>query len=102
MAARILTTRRLVGAPSFAGAVATLAAETTAFAQAPPPANGAVKPLSDSLTGLAKAEYEAAKILYGTKDHAKAIVKFGRAYEISREPRLLFNIAVCQKNLRRY
>ena len=68
----------------------------------PPAAAPAVKPLSETLTGLAKAEYEAARIFYGDKDYANAIVKFERAYELSKYPRLLFNIAVCQKNLRRY
>lgn len=51
---------------------------------------------------MAKAEYEGAKILYGDKDFASAAAKFQRAYELSSDARLLFNIAVCQKNLRKY
>ncbi|MFT3776536.1 MAG: PEGA domain-containing protein [Minicystis sp.] len=72
---------------------------------APPsgaPAAPAVKPLAETLTGMAKAEYEAGRILYADKDYANAIVKFQRAHELSNDPRLLWNIAVCQKNLRRY
>lgn len=74
-----------------------------ADAPAPPPAAPApVKPLSESLHGMAKAEYEAGRVLYADKDYANAIVKFQRAHELSNDPRLLWNVAVCQKNLRRY
>ena len=51
---------------------------------------------------MAKAEYEAGKVLFADKDFANAIVKFEKAYELSKDPRLLWNVAVCQKNLRRY
>jgi hypothetical protein len=67
-----------------------------------PPADGAAKPLGETLTGLAKAEYEAGRVLYGDRDYTNAILKFERAYEIARDPRLLWNVAVCEKNLRRY
>jgi hypothetical protein len=73
---------------------------------APPPppqaAPAAPPPLSDTLTGMAKAEYEAGRILYGDKDFANAILKFMKAHELSKDPRLLWNIAVCHKNLRHY
>jgi hypothetical protein len=72
---------------------------------AAPPADAAPagpKPLAEALTGMAKAEYEAGRILYGDKDYQNAIVKFQRAYEISKDPRLLWNVAVCEKNLRHY
>jgi hypothetical protein len=82
---------------------------STAPGQPPPPppppaaaAPAAAPPLSESLTGMAKAEYEAGRILYGDKDYANAILKFMKAHELSKDPRLLWNIAVCQKNLRRY
>jgi len=79
-------------------------AATSAAPQAPvaPAAGQPAKPLSESLSGMAKAEYEGAKILYGDKDFASASSKFQRAYELSSDARLLFNIAVCQKNLRKY
>jgi len=69
----------------------------------PPPVTGTpAKPLSESLTGMSRAEYEAGRILYADKDYGNAIVKFQRAHELAGDPRLLWNIAVCQKNLRRY
>jgi LPXTG-motif cell wall-anchored protein len=58
--------------------------------------------LSDSLTGMAKAEYEAGKILYRDNDFANALVKFQHAHELGSDPRLLWNLAACEKNLRRY
>ena len=62
----------------------------------------AVKSLSDTLTGQAKAEYEAGKILYQDGDHKNALVKFQHAYEVSSDARLQWNIAACEKNLRHY
>lgn len=87
--------------PASATAAPPAAPSGSAAPQAAAPAQP-VKPLSESLTGIAKAEYEGAKILYGDKDFASAITKFQRAYELSGDARLLFNIAVCQKNLRKY
>src|SRR5262245_5084124 len=81
-------------APAATGAPS--AAASTPSAPSPP------KTLSETLTGMAKAEYEAGRILYGDKDYTSAIAKFQQAYQLSNEPRLLFNIAVCQKNLRKY
>ena len=91
-------------APAASAAPTAPATTATAAPTAAPAAQPATppKPLSESLTGLAKAEYEGAKILYGDKDFASAIAKFQRAYELSSDARLLFNIAVCQKNLRKY
>ena len=59
-------------------------------------------PLSASLTGMARAEYEAGKLLYQDGDFQNALIKFQRVYELSHDGRLLWNIAVCEKNLRRY
>jgi hypothetical protein len=71
-------------------------------APTPAPAAPTAKPLAESLTGMSRAEYEAGRILYADKDYGNAIVKFQRAHELANDPRLLWNIAVCQKNLRRY
>lgn len=70
----------------------------------PPPPAAAVTPapLSESLTGEAKAEYEAAKILYEDGDYAGSSLKFQRAYDLSKDPRLLWNRAAAEKNLRHY
>ena len=62
----------------------------------------APKSLSQTLTGTAKADFEAAKLLAGDGDYASALIKFVSAYEASKDPRLLWNLAFCQKNLRHY
>lgn len=91
--------------------LAAFAAPASSLAQAqpePPPAPAAPaapaapKPLADALSGSAKAEYEAGRILFRIKDYTNAIIKFERAYELSRDPRLLKNVALCEKNLQRY
>lgn len=63
---------------------------------------GEKKPLSESLSGIAKAEYEAGRILYMDGDYTTAVLKFERAYEESKDPRLLWNMAAAEKNLRHY
>jgi hypothetical protein len=60
------------------------------------------KTLAETLTGDAKAEYESGKILYGNGDFAGARIKFFAAHERSQDPRLLWNMAACEKSLRRY
>jgi hypothetical protein len=58
--------------------------------------------LADVLTGEARAEYEAARLLYEDGDYAGASLKFQRAYDASKDPRLLWNRAAAEKNLRHY
>jgi|GEM_PF-363329 len=65
--------------------------------------------LGEVLTGPAKEAYEAGKLLFGDGDYASALVKFRTAHELSasveggqRDARLLWNMAVCEKNLRHY
>jgi hypothetical protein len=85
-------------------------ADASAFAQKPapkPPAPAPAAPpsppeLADALTGEAKADYEAGKLLYDDGDFAGALVKFLSAHEKSKDPRLLWNIAACEKSLRHY
>lgn len=81
-----------------------LCAEPDAIAQSAPaaPAPETSKPLSETLTGMAKAEFEAGKILIGAKDYENAAIKFDKAYELSKDPRILWNVAICQKELRKY
>ena len=67
----------------------------------PPPPPGP-PPLSETLTGDAKADYDSGKLLFQDGDNAGANVKFRSAYEKSKEPRLLWNIAATEKNLRHY
>jgi hypothetical protein len=86
-----------------------LLASPAAFAQdaAPEQASAAVPelkptPLGEALSAPARIEYEAARLLYGDSDYSGALVKFHRAFEQSQDPRLLWNMAVCEKNLRHY
>jgi hypothetical protein len=60
------------------------------------------KSLSQTLTGTAKADFDAAKLLANDGDFAGALIKFQSAYDQSKDPRILWNVAFCQKNLRRY
>ena len=58
--------------------------------------------LADALTGQAKEEYDSAKLLFGDGDYAGAALKFQHAYDLSKDPRLLWNLAATEKYLRRY
>lgn len=60
------------------------------------------KPLSESLAGMAKAEYAAARILYQDGDYSGALTKLENAHRLSGDPRLLWNMAACEKHLRHY
>jgi len=51
---------------------------------------------------MARADYAAARILYEDGDYAGAYTKLSAAYEASRDPRLLWNMAACEKALRHY
>jgi len=86
-----------------------LAITSTAAAQPrkPVPAAAPVVPvgpksLSQSLTGEAKAAYDAAKLLVGDGDFAGAAIKFRAAFDQSSDARLLWNIAACEKSRRHY
>src|ERR1700733_15375901 len=70
----------------------------------PPPASlpARPKPLSETLAGDAKADYDAGKLLIGDGDFVGAEVKFRSAYGRSNDPRLLWNVAACEKNQRHY
>jgi hypothetical protein len=82
---------------------------TLAAAQAPgpigPPAAVSGKPpapLAQALSGQAATDYQAARILFDDGDYASASLKFQHAFDESGDARLLWNIAVCEKNLRHY
>jgi hypothetical protein len=59
-------------------------------------------PLHEALHAEARAEYDAAFVAFGANDFASAATKFSRAFELSGDARLLWNIAVCEKNARHY
>jgi hypothetical protein len=71
-----------------------------------PPAPSApaapVAPLAESLQGSARADYAGARILYEDGDYAGAYTKLESAYLASKDPRLLWNMAACEKALRHY
>jgi len=87
------------------GAAATKSGGKAPAAPAAPPAPPpppVTPPLSEALTGQAQADYQAAKLLYGDGDFAGASLKFKQAFDASKDVRLLWNMAACEKNLRHY
>jgi hypothetical protein len=60
------------------------------------------RPLSESLHGPAKTAYASGTLLLNNGDSVGALSKFQQAYEASNDARLLFNMAVCEKNLKAY
>ena len=71
--------------------------------QAPAAAAPAAPPsLGDTLTGDAKSNYEAGKLLFGVSDYAAALIKFTAAHDASKDPRLLWNMATCEDKLHHY
>jgi hypothetical protein len=73
-----------------------LALETTAFAQAKK------KTLREQLPPDAQKHWDTAIALYQRGQWDGARTSFNAAYEASKNPRVLFNVAVCDKNLGRY
>jgi hypothetical protein len=61
-----------------------------------------VLPLADTLKGLAKADYISGRVLFEDGDYASSLIKFQNAFDASKDPRLLWNIAACEKALRHY
>lgn len=59
-------------------------------------------PLTSSLQGQAKEAYDSAKLLAANHDFAGAVSKFQQAYDLAKDPRLLYDVAVCEKNLHHY
>jgi PEGA domain len=74
-----------------------LVGEEVAFAQ---PAKK--KPLRDTLPEEAKKHWDTALNLYQRGQWDGARTSFNAAFDASKNPRVLFNVAVCEKNLGRY
>jgi len=72
-----------------------------AFAQ-PSPEPPVVPALKDMLTGAALEAYESAHMLLDHGDFPGAMAKFQQAYGLSSDPRLLFDMAVCAREMRSY
>src|SRR5580692_2580909 len=58
--------------------------------------------LADSLPADARRDYDAGKLLFEDGDYATALLKYQAAYDRTRDSRLLWNVAVCQKDQRHY
>ncbi len=71
--------------------------ESPAFAQ---PAKK--RPLRDQLPDEAKKHWDTAVALYQRGQWDGARTSFNAAFDASKNPRVLFNVAVCEKNLGRY
>jgi hypothetical protein len=71
-------------------------------AATPAPETSDAAPLASSLTGAAKEAYDTARQLYRAGDFAGALLQFERAYDLASDVRLLWNVAVCEKNLHHY
>lgn len=63
---------------------------------------GIARKLRDTLTEASLADYESAMMLWEDGDFRGAKLKFQLVHEKSGDPRLLWNIAVCEKALRHY
>jgi tetratricopeptide (TPR) repeat protein len=71
-----------------------------AFA-APAYADVAPPPLAEGLAGDARAAYERGRTQYAAGDYVGARNAFGSAFEQSHDPRLLWNMAACERKLGR-
>lgn len=70
----------------------------------PAPAKPAKKPktVADRLAPDARKHFDSALVLYEDSNWEGAYTEFKTAYEMSKEARVLRNVAVCEKNLKRY
>jgi PEGA domain len=60
------------------------------------------RPIRDELPRAAREQWDSARELHDAGDFKSALVVFQRAYEISNNPRTLFNVGVCWKDLTKY
>ena len=68
----------------------------------PRPAGPAVADVRSQLTENARKAWDAAKQLAEAKDYKGALVELQRAYELSNNPRILFNVGALEKLLTHY
>jgi hypothetical protein len=73
-----------------------------AFAAPGAPKGAKPKTVREELPEVARKDWDAARDLLDTSDYAGALVEYQRAYEQSKNPRVLYNVAICEKNLRHY
>ena len=75
-----------------------LAVATPALAGTPPKP----PPIAATLTGQAKRDFAEGLALAKEGKHTHALAKFGHAYEASKDPRILFNIAAAFASLQKH
>jgi hypothetical protein len=92
---------RSLAAAALAALFTSLAVDARADVDASTPVQTEVS-LGDTLTGEAKQSYEAARVLIGADDYVGAFERFKTAYQLSKDARLLWNMAVTQKSLHNY
>ncbi len=78
--------------------------EAPLFAKSPSDAEAGrlTRRVRDGLSGAALSAFERASTLFEDGDFRGARAEFERAYDLAREPRILYNVAVCDKMLRKY
>jgi hypothetical protein len=69
---------------------------------ATPFAHGEDDTLAAALTGEARDLYDIGRSLFEKNDYAAALPKFQRAYDLSSDPRLLWNVAACEASLKHW
>jgi hypothetical protein len=84
-------------------ALGVVAAPRPAIAGGPPaPAAQPPKRVRDALSGDARAAFDRAAELFLDGNFAAARVEYERAHALSKEPRVLYNVATCEKAMRHY
>ncbi len=83
-------------------ALAALLVAQTALAAPPAAPTPAPVDVRSQLPEPARKAWDAAKQLAGASDYRGALVEFQRAYELSHNPRVLFNVGVTEKLLTHY
>src|SRR5262249_54072136 len=56
-------------------------------------------PLAQALKGDARVLYDSARELFKAGDYVSAYAKFQRAFELSNDPRLYWNMAACERKV---
>jgi hypothetical protein len=91
-------------APVFAAlAVLSIAVAQSPLAAAQPAPSPALAPApspqEDAVAAQARADYDAGRILLRDHDDAAALLRFRASYAVRRDPKVLANVALCEKNL---
>jgi PEGA domain-containing protein len=103
-ACALMAATALAGArPAGARPAAASAGPVAKGARPAPPARAKTrKGLRDSVRGLAREAFDRGVMLFEAKNPSGAFAEFERAYELSKDPRLLFNMALADRDQRRF